>query len=179
MKPKDQNVVTARRLTRHAFSLVTLVAASLSAPYVQADTLPAISGHVWINPNSGTAERMQDLTCFTSSRAQVSNTCEDWKTYLIPLPIRRSGIARLTVQVNAVEAHVIFCRAFVIGVSNNSIRETNAPGVSNTRAGNQPLDLGPLDVPPAATLQFECRVSGRNRAQLINVNWTQPPDPFP
>jgi hypothetical protein len=69
--------------------LAVLVAASLSAPYVQADTLPAIAGHAWQNPNRPPEERNQDQGCFNTPLGQpnleitvtssVSNSCDEKK----------------------------------------------------------------------------------------------------
>jgi hypothetical protein len=157
--------------------LAVSVAASLSAPHVQADILPAVSGRAWFIPGQSEAARLHDLACFSSSNAQVSNSCPDTespKKFIIPVPIRRIGITTLNVQVNLRFVLIgvpLQCRALVIDGFNNTIGAS--PLVSAHGGGVQTIPLGTLNVPQGATLQFECDVPGGNSAQVINVNWTQ------
>jgi hypothetical protein len=166
MKTKHQNIVNAGKLARHAVSLVTLVAAGLSTPYVQADILPAINGHAWIAGDQG---------CFNSSWAQVWNGCFEQKKYLIPVPIRRSGNSALRVRVYLdpqSSNRFVRCRA-VVNDSSNGLVGQNDPPVEAIAGGFHTLDLGTFNVPVWATLHFDCDLGGSNSSSIISVNWIQ------
>jgi hypothetical protein len=161
MSMKQQ--IAGKSASRYAFGLATLVAATVSAPCVQADVIPAIAGHAWI---------FERQNCFGSVWAAVSNHCEDNVKYLVPVPIRRSGGTTVNVRVFSDHGGGVTCQAIVNDSSNNLV-DQSARLPNNVVGIVQTIPLGTFSVPRGGTLHFDCDIDGNDSSSLINVDWTQ------
>jgi hypothetical protein len=152
------------------FLVVAMIGVSAFGDGADAHTQSAMAGHGWptfIDP------------CFSSSFAQVANTCSSGGSRLLIVPMQVPTSANYQASARAAGAgayEVTTCQAMAIGPNNNGF-SFSALRSSNVSTTPVTITLGPIGVPPQGTAHFECRLGqwvadfngGGSGGRLINV----------
>lgn len=136
---------------------------------VPGTTIPAMSGHSWPSAND---------SCFSTSFAQVENTCVNGPQHLLVIP----AAVPSTNVIYTASARVAggsstagsTCQAMGIDQDNKSFWFSSL--VTSTSWDTvQTLNLGQVGVPTGGTLHFECEIGGADwygiGGRVINVSF--------
>jgi hypothetical protein len=152
----------------HNLLIPALVLALGELPAV-ATTVPAMTGHGWPNASD---------PCFTTSFAQVSNTCTDGTQHLLVIPVNvpATNVAyTATVRLAGGSSQTgSSCQAMGIA-GDNSAFSFSALKTSTSWQTVQTLNLGLVGVGAGGTLHFECHVGGADwygiAGRIVNVEF--------
>ena len=136
---------------------------------VPGTTIPAMSGHGWPTAND---------PCFTTSFAQVENTCVNGAQHLLVIPAAVPStniIYTASAQVaGGSSTSGSTCQAMGIGPDNKSFWFSSLV-TSTAWETVQPLNLGQVGVPTNGTLHFECEIGTADwygiGGRVINVSF--------
>lgn len=146
--------------------ITTIAIGGISGLFVGSDTAHAVrvGGHaaqIWGS----------DAGCASSAYATLENTCNDTKTFTIPLMVASPGGKALSFRaVGATQNNNVGCRGQAMADDNAGFWAT--PWTFMNQFGSvQTVDLGMLNVGNDGAVYMRCQID--NGGKLLSVEWEQ------